>query len=163
MKAAQRKEAMLKGEKHYFTGKPCKHGHIEKRLTVNGACVECDRIKNHRRYDYYKDWVSNNKHKVKKIAADYQKNNKDKVNSRTAIRRGVRLKATPTWLSPEHKKQMEVEYALAQWCSEVMNEVYHVDHIIPLNNPTVCGLHVPWNLQVIPAKDNIKKSNKWQN
>jgi len=39
--------------------------------------------------------------------------------------------------------------------------VPHVlDHIIPVDHPLVCGLTVPWNMQVIDAPLNAKKGNK---
>lgn len=34
-------EAKSRGEKHYFTGNPCKRGHVSKRLASSGSCCEC--------------------------------------------------------------------------------------------------------------------------
>ncbi|WP_407305335.1 hypothetical protein [Acinetobacter sp.] len=38
-------DAQLKGLTHYFTGAPCKHGHLVNRLVTTGACIECAKVK----------------------------------------------------------------------------------------------------------------------
>ena len=44
MKCISREEAYSKGEIFYFTGKPCKHGHISERLVKGGACRTCKNL-----------------------------------------------------------------------------------------------------------------------
>jgi hypothetical protein len=161
MKAGKRKEAVLLGEKYYFTGKPCKKGHIAKRITVNGYCTECSRLKSASVYEtYYKDYVKKNKEKIKEISSRYQKNNKGKVNARTATRHAAKMQRTPAWLTVDEKWLIQEIYELAALRTKMTGFLWHVDHVLPLQGQTVSGLHTPWNLQVIPATDNIRKSNK---
>ena len=80
---------------------------------------------------------------------------------KTQKRHTAKLQRTPKWLTEEQLRDIQTEYELSAWCSEVMGIKYNVDHIVPLQGKTVCGLHVPWNLRVIPASDNFKKSNKF--
>ena len=46
--------------------------------------------------------------------------------------------------------------------SWVTGTLFHVDHIIPLNGKLVSGLHVPSNLRIIAAEDNIEKGNEFE-
>lgn len=72
--------------------------------------------------------------------------------------RDARVSAsTPVWVKPAAFAPL---YAAARKATEVMGEPHHVDHIIPIRHPLVCGLNVPWNLRVLPAMDNHEKGNK---
>ena len=46
MQIISRAEAKAKGPKRYFTGKPCKCGHVAERQVLNATCVDCQRAAN---------------------------------------------------------------------------------------------------------------------
>lgn len=70
MKIITRKEAKALGLKRYFTGKPCKRGHICDRY-VSDSCVECKK-------DYYQD----NKEQITEKQKVYHKINKKQITER---------------------------------------------------------------------------------
>jgi 5-methylcytosine-specific restriction endonuclease McrA len=183
-----RAEAKATGAKHYFTGEPCKHGHIAPRKT-KGSCVECLKVEwqesAEKRSGYYQeynrredvkekksDWYQRNKEQVIDAAKttpahkkrEYQKNWKEKnivwVRADTKSRRRKHRQATPKWLTREEKSSMRQIYQIAITMTKTTGEQYVVDHIIPLRSEEVCGLHVPWNLKVITQEENLRKSNK---
>lgn len=75
--------------------------------------------------------------------------------------RNYKLKLKEHTLSNVKYKDLQPIY---DECKEISRETevqHHVDHIIPLKNDKVCGLNVPWNLQVLTASENCSKSNKF--
>lgn len=138
---------------------------------AGGLSIYCKQCKNtikrnwllsnkDRASEYDKQWQKQNKDKKAKNYKNWQVNNRAKVNSYNSYRRALELQATPSWLTESQKLHIECRYSLAAMFSNNTGEPYHVDHVIPLNGKTVCGLHVPWNLQVITAAENLSKSNR---
>ena len=76
-----------------------------------------------------------------------------------AERRALELSATPPWLSDSQRAAIKAIYAEATRLERETGIPRHVDHIVPLKHPDVCGLHVPWNLQVLTATENLSKNN----
>lgn len=70
----------------------------------------------------------------------------------------ARIRATPTWAD---FRAIKAVYREAQLRTDSTGEPHHVDHIIPLQSPHVCGLHVASNLRVRGAYANMAKGNRW--
>lgn len=83
---------------------------------------------------------------------------------RTALqvkRKAAKLQRTPAWLTDFDLLHIQCLYQVAAMRTRESGYEWHVDHVIPLQGKTVSGLHVPLNLRVIPAADNLQKSNKY--
>jgi len=201
-----RHRAKLLGNSHYFTGEPCKNGHVEKRIVSNGSCMECSRLKtliarkketaeqkelrlklsaqravewrknnpNHentkivkRRYALENKELKNFKsreynqlypEKRIELGRNWRKKYPEKNVAKTAKRNAAKLQRTPAWLNVGHWFEINSIYELCAAWRKVGFD-YHVDHIVPLQGKKVSGLHVPWNLQILHAKENLSKGN----
>jgi hypothetical protein len=106
-------------------------------------------------------WSAKNPEKVKLYASKTKANNKGKVNAHTVKRRLAKINRTPKWLTADDHWVIEQAYDLAALRTKLFGFAWHVDHIIPLQGKLVSGLHAPYNLQVIPGVENVRKSNKF--
>ena len=96
--------------------------------------------------EYQREWVTKNRPKVRALKG---------------AKEGRRKLRKVSWLSKDDKRWMQDIYATAIEVSGATGQTHHVDHIVPLLGKTVSGLHVPWNLQIIPADENMMKRNSF--
>lgn len=163
MEIVSLKEAREKGLKYYYTGIPCKHGHTTLRKTESRVCVECQKEiqrKSKRKWGELnreesikrcRNYYNANKEKHLSSQKVWRNNNKDLICARDNKRRAGKLQATPAWSESEKIKKVY---------KEARKYGLHVDHIVPLQNPLVCGLHVWSNLQLLAPELNLSKKNK---
>lgn len=114
---------------------------------LQSECILCVKNRNKKAYSIDSSYCKNN-------AKKWREQNRGAYNALMAKRRASKINATPKWLSIEQLDQIKKMYV------EAKNRKMVVDHIIPLQGKNVCGLHVPWNLQLLSAEDNLRKSNK---
>ena len=79
----------------------------------------------------------------------------------SAKRHAIMSFATPSW---RNKEKIDAFYDKRDRLNEEFPEdaPFEVDHIIPIQGERVCGLHVEFNLRVIPASENRSKSNRFR-
>lgn len=129
-------------------------------LKGQSRCLECSREANKKSYYKNRDkrlTSKRAKYDGKSHYSKYKVYYKEKAVSRYMTKKCC----MPTWLSNDYKFIINEVYNLAKLRTEITGFNWHVDHIVPIQGKEVCGLHVPWNLQVIPATLNISKSNKF--
>lgn len=117
--------------------------------------IEKERLRGRKKYAKYKKEYSL-KRKV------WETNNRGKRNAVEAKRRAKKLNATPKWLSVDQIAEIKMFYIQAKELSWLSEGGLDVDHIVPLQGRNVCGLHVPWNLQIISSHANNVKFNTFK-
>ena len=143
-----------RGDEYYYTGFPCRRGHYDKRSVKAGVCPSCDKIAK-AKYNA----KAGSKEKGRLATRRWVSNNLDRVAAKVSEARARKLKATPSWLTSEDRSVIYSMHKMAGRLTKCMGISHHVDHVVPLQGETVTGLHVPWNLRVIPAYQNHKKKN----
>ena len=178
MTPIRRKDALLQGLNKYYTGKPCKRNHTSERYTDSGVCITCLResVDRHRTInrevvnDRVRRWrIKNPTYHITHYAAHSERSReltnrwKHQNPDRVALmvdRRGDKLRrATPGWVENDLIRLLYTkrDALSARWGVELT-----VDHIIPIQSNTVCGLHCWANLQLITREDNGRKHARYQ-
>ena len=157
-------EALRLGLIYYFTGKPCKRGHICERFASSRACRQCVYARNRKRTteeDYWIDY-GDEKYKERKRQASkryYQRNKAkwDKVFIKRRKQEKLANRAA-TEADKQAMKRMKLEAQIRTMDSGVKHEV---DHVIPLIHPKVSGLSTKHNLQVLTKTANRRKGARF--
>ena len=105
------------------------------------------------------DWYKNNIEYAKKYQKEYRLKNSHIFKAKDQMYRARKLNASPKWITKEMRIKMTNIYYYCKLTSIYTGKKHSVDHIIPLQGKNVCGLHVPWNLQITDSSYNMSKSN----
>lgn len=179
---------MYSHRRNVFLGSLCRHGHdhgagASWRHKANGTCVECQSARiakwqsSERGLAAARATKLRRKEKVVEENRLYRFRNRDRIiaynneyraknrdwflsyyRGYNATKKAAMRQAMPPWADTA---RIQSVYDLAHELTQSTGVKHHVDHIVPLISKRVCGLHVPANLRVVPATENLRKGNRW--
>jgi 5-methylcytosine-specific restriction endonuclease McrA len=166
------KEAQAAGDIFYFSGSTCKYGHISKRYTRSGECVECALAYHKKRQQEKKEQIATRKRLQRQMnraeraewRRKYRQNEPAKLAHRDSEmrRRAIKRESSKIEITREHIDIIwKLQKGRCAYCRQKLKEGgqsgYHVDHIVPLAKG---GYHLKKNLQLTCAECNVRKSKK---
>lgn len=161
-----RADAKARGLPRYFTGEPCRAGHVAERLVSGRTCVECRKARKqapeYRAYmkTYLAAYQQTPEQRARRQSPEYRAAEKARQQSparkasekaRNVIRRSLTAGSIVP-LTPLERADIRALYAAAQRLTETTGEPWHVHHVTALSRG---GAHHPTNMEVVPARINL--------
>ena len=133
---------------------------LEKKRKINKAWRTANVVREQKRL---RTWARTHVRNTREKTRKWSELNTEKVLAKNAKYRDKQR--TNIHLHPAAKVALHSIYKLREELtlaarSAGSSDTFHVDHVLPLQHSLFSGLHAPWNLQILEASQNIRKSNK---